>query len=74
MRQNAGLLNQHISGTSMPIIRSTRVSSAFCVQTWKAVWVVYRWAVRCVYCSEDVARWATSAEQYKHVDAGSTLF
>jgi hypothetical protein len=29
MRQNAGLLTQHVSGASMPIIRSTLVSSAF---------------------------------------------
>jgi hypothetical protein len=29
MRQNAGLLTQNVSGTSMPIIRSTIVSSAF---------------------------------------------
>jgi hypothetical protein len=29
MRQYAGLLTQHVSGTSMPIIRSTIVSSGF---------------------------------------------
>jgi hypothetical protein len=28
MRQNAGLLTQHVSGTSMPIIRSTIVIPA----------------------------------------------
>jgi hypothetical protein len=32
MRQNAGLFTQHVSGTSMPIIKSTIVSSAFWCQ------------------------------------------
>jgi hypothetical protein len=48
----------------MPIFRSTIVSTAFGVQTWKATWVASRWAVRCVYCSEEVA---TSSEQYTHL-------
>jgi hypothetical protein len=29
MRQNAGLLTQHVSGNSMPTIMSTTVSTAF---------------------------------------------
>jgi hypothetical protein len=29
MPKNAGLLTQHVSGTSMPIIRNTMVNSAF---------------------------------------------
>jgi hypothetical protein len=29
MRHNTGLLTQHVSGPSMPIIRNTLVSSAF---------------------------------------------
>jgi hypothetical protein len=62
----ADLLTQHVSGTNMPIIRSTNSELRVGIQTCKAVWVVQRWAVRCVYCSEEVA---TSCEQYTHLTA-----
>jgi hypothetical protein len=34
------------------------VTSAFGSHTWKAAWVVWRWAAMGVHCSEDVARQA----------------
>jgi hypothetical protein len=36
MRQNAGLLTQHVSSTTMPIFRSTNVSTAFWCPNQKA--------------------------------------
>jgi hypothetical protein len=51
MRQNAGLLSQHVSGTSMPI-RSTIVSSVFGVQIWKKKNVSGEiWSTGVVCCS-----------------------
>jgi hypothetical protein len=40
MRQNAVLLTQHVSSISMPIFRSTIVSTAFWGPNREAVWAV----------------------------------
>jgi hypothetical protein len=49
MRQNAGLLSQHVSSTSMPIFRGTIVSSAFRCPIRAAGWGVLRGGVGCGY-------------------------
>jgi len=59
----ADLLTQHVFGTSVPIVRSAIVTSAFWCPGLEAAWVVWRWAAGCVRCSEEVACWATSSEQ-----------
>jgi hypothetical protein len=74
MQQNAGLLSQHVSSTSMLIFRSTIVSSIFWCPNLEAVWVVYSWAVRCVNCSEDVACWATSSVQHTAVHSSTQQY
>jgi hypothetical protein len=54
----AVLLPQHVSGTNMPIIKST-ISKYLPVlggHTWKAAWVVLHWAFWSEHCSEYVAR------------------
>jgi hypothetical protein len=59
MRQSVQfLLPQHVSGTNMSIIRST-ISEYLPLlggHTWKAAWVVLRWAASSEHCSEGVAR------------------
>jgi hypothetical protein len=52
------LLPQHVSGTNMPIIRST-ISEYLPLlggNTWNTAWVVLHWASWGEHCSEDVAR------------------
>jgi hypothetical protein len=52
------LLSQHVSGTNMPITRST-ISEYLPLlggHTWKAAWIVPYWASWSEHCSEDVAR------------------
>jgi hypothetical protein len=61
----AVLLPQHVSGTNMPIIRST-ISEYLPLlggHTWKAAWVVLHWISWGEHCSEDVASLATSSKQ-----------
>jgi hypothetical protein len=53
------LLPQHVSGTNMPIVRST-ISEYLPLlggHTWKAAWVVPHGASWSEHCSEDVARY-----------------
>jgi hypothetical protein len=51
------LLPQHVSGTDMPVIRST-ISEYLPLlggHTWKAAGVVSHWASWSEHCSEDAA-------------------
>jgi hypothetical protein len=54
----AVLLPQRVSGTNMPIIRSTinKLLPLFGGHTWKAAWDLQRWVSWSKHCSEDVAR------------------
>jgi hypothetical protein len=51
----AVLLPQHVSGTNMPIIRSTisEYLPHLGGYTWKAAWVVPHWTSWSEHCSED---------------------
>jgi 3-methyladenine DNA glycosylase AlkC len=58
------LLSQHVSGTNMPIFRSTNVVylPPLGGHTWDAAWVVLHRASWSEHYSEDVVRLATSSE------------
>src|SRR5215510_6256064 len=69
MRQKCWFIYSTCFGHQYAHHQESNSEFRFGVQTWKAVWVVKRWVVRCVYCLEDVAQRATSSKQYTHLTA-----
>jgi hypothetical protein len=65
MRQNFGLLTQHVSGTSMPIFRTTIVNSAFwCPNLESRLGCVALGCEMCVLLGECGPTRITFSEQY----------